>query len=197
MTLPNRLLLWLIPGLLSVTPVLPGSFFSPLPVLAQLPTNSASKAEADQLLQQGLQQYKNSQFPAALQSAEKALQIYRELKNRPGEGATLVIVGGTYSSLGDYAKAIDYLQQGLTIVQEAKSRQFEEIALNSLGSAWLQQASQQYQAHQFTVALQSSEKALQIFREIENRPGEGATLVIMGGTYSSLGDYAKAIGLTH
>ncbi|HEY9605770.1 MAG TPA: CHAT domain-containing protein [Allocoleopsis sp.] len=156
-------------------------------------SSDARKAEADRLLQQGLQQYQTSQFTVALQSSEKALQIYREIKNRPGEGAALVIMGGTYASLGDYAKAIDYLQQGLAIVQAVKSRQFEEIALGSLGSAWLQQGLQQYKNSQFPAALQSSEKALQIFRELENRPAEGAALVIVGGTYASLSDYAKAI----
>src|SRR4028118_1460894 len=48
---------------------------SQLPVVAQ--AIDARKTEADRLMQQGLQQYKTDQFPAALNSWQQALQIYR------------------------------------------------------------------------------------------------------------------------
>jgi hypothetical protein len=54
------------------------------PVVAQ--TSDARKAEADRLLEQGLQQHQASQFQAAIQSGQQALVIYRELKDRNGEG---------------------------------------------------------------------------------------------------------------
>lgn len=47
-----------------MAPLLPTAY-SPLPVLAQSPTDAASKAEADRLLEQGIQQYRTSQFDAA------------------------------------------------------------------------------------------------------------------------------------
>lgn len=54
--------------------------YSPLPTFAQ--TTDARKAEARRLMQQGIQQHQTSQFQAALNSWQQALQIYRELKNR-------------------------------------------------------------------------------------------------------------------
>ena len=54
-------------------------------VLAQTP--DARKAEANRLLQQGIEQAKTSQFQAALQSWQQALTIYREIKDRQGEDA--------------------------------------------------------------------------------------------------------------
>ena len=74
---------------LSLTAPLLPTAYSPLSVLAQTSTHSASKAEADRLLQQGRQQYRISQFDAAFQSWQKSLQIYRAIKDRLGEGNAL------------------------------------------------------------------------------------------------------------
>ena len=58
---------------------------------------------------------------------------------------------------------------------------------------FLQQGIKQYQNGQFTVALQSWEQALKIYREIKNIQGESAALGNIGLVYNSLGDYPKAI----
>jgi tetratricopeptide (TPR) repeat protein len=71
------------------------------------------KVEAERLLKQGLQQYRASQFAAALQFWQQALTLYRQVNDRRGEGATLGNLGITYDALGNYAKAIEYHQQAL------------------------------------------------------------------------------------
>jgi tetratricopeptide (TPR) repeat protein len=86
-----------------------------LRVLAQTP--EAQKAQADSLLDQGIEQAQKSQFQAALLSYEQALQIYREIKDRALEGSVLRNLGNAYQSLGDYQKAIDFHQQSLAIRQ--------------------------------------------------------------------------------
>lgn len=103
-------------------------------VLAQTPKDR--KAEADQLLQQGIEQFQTSQFEAALQSWQQALIIYREIKDRLGEGNALGNLGLAYYSLGDYAKAIEYQQQRLAIAREIKDRLGEGQSLNNLGVAF-------------------------------------------------------------
>ncbi|HBE34372.1 MAG TPA: Fis family transcriptional regulator, partial [Cyanobacteria bacterium UBA11368] len=92
-------------------------------VLAQ--TTAERKAQADRLLEQGIQQFQTSQFRAALQSWEQALTIYREIKDRKGEGTALGNLGIAYDSLGDYQKAIDYQQQRLAIAREIGDHQGE------------------------------------------------------------------------
>ena len=59
------------------------------------------KAEADRFLQQGIQQYQVSQFEAALQSWQQSLKLYREIKDRRGEGQSLGNLGLAYLSLGN------------------------------------------------------------------------------------------------
>ncbi|MEG5015691.1 MULTISPECIES: CHAT domain-containing tetratricopeptide repeat protein [unclassified Microcoleus] len=159
----------------------PDSLF---PAIAQ--TTDARQVEADRLFQQGLQQYQTSQFQAALNSWQQALQIYRALQNRQREGNALVNLGTAYSSLGNYAKAVEYTQQGLAMAREIKNRQVEDIALGNLGNAYLALG-------EYAKAIEYSQQYLAIARELKDREREGAALVNLGVAYRSLGNYVKAI----
>ncbi len=149
-------------------------------------TTDARKAEADRLLDQGYQQYQISQFEAALQSWEQALTIYREIKDRLGEGKSLGNLGSAYDSLGDYAKAIDYHQQSLAIAREIKDRLGEGKTLGNLGSAY-------YVLGDYAKAIDYQQQYLAIAWAIKDRSGEGKALGSLGVAYYALGDYAKAI----
>jgi CHAT domain-containing protein len=178
----SRFLLPLVFCLLSV-----GFYIAPhssLPVVAQ--TTDARQAEADRLLQQGKQQYQTSQLRAALNSWEQALQIYRAIKNRQGEGQALGNLGLAYHSLGNYAKALEYGQQYLAIAREIKDRLGEGKALGILGLAY-------HSLGDYAKAIEYAQQYLAIAREIKDRLGEGKALGILGLAYHSLGDYAKAI----
>jgi CHAT domain-containing protein/Flp pilus assembly protein TadD len=155
-----------------------------LRVLAQTP--QARKAEADRLFNQGKQQYKTSQFEAALQSWQQALIIYREIKDRQGEGVALGNLGIAYHALGDYPKAIEYHSKSLAIAREIKDRLGEGNALGNLGIA--------YRAlGDYPKAIEYHSSCLAIAREIKNRLGEGGALGNLGNAYYALGDYPKAI----
>ncbi|MEG4026482.1 CHAT domain-containing protein [Microcoleus sp. S13C4] len=145
-----------------------------------------SKTQADRLMQQGLQQYQTRQFPAALNSWQQALQIYRALKNRQGEGNALGNLGAAYRSLGNYAKAIEYMQQQLAIAREIRDRQNEGVALGNLGGTYGSLGND-------AKAIEYSQQQLAIAREIKDREGEGAALGNLGAAYGSLGNNTKAI----
>jgi CHAT domain-containing protein len=166
----------------------PDSLF---PAIAQ--TSDAREAEADRLMQQGLQQYQTRQFAAALNSWQQALQIYRTLKNRPGEVRALTNFGTIYNSLsnyynsvGNYAKAIEYAQQSLAIAREIKDRPGEGRALGNLEAAYNSLGN-------YTKAIEYIQQSLAIVREIKHRQGEGVALGNLGGAYLYLSNYAKAI----
>ncbi|BAY26273.1 TPR repeat-containing protein [Calothrix sp. NIES-2100] len=166
------------------------SFSSNLPiftasqVLAQ--TANDRKAEADRLLNQGIEQAQTSQFEAAIQSWEKALIIYREIKDRKSEGSALNNLGNVYKSLGDYPKAIDYLQQSLAIAREIKDRLGEGRSLGNIGSVYSSLGD-------YTKAIDYQQQSLAILREKKDRKSEGQLLGNLGLTYRYLGDYPKAI----
>jgi CHAT domain-containing protein len=131
-------------GLVALITLLTATVLTPFPLKLPAPlkvlqplaqTPDTRKVEADRLLQQATEQYQTSQFEAAKQSWQQALTIYREIKNRQGEGVALGNLGGAYFALGDFTRAIEYQQQDLAIAREIKYRQSEGVALNNLGSA--------------------------------------------------------------
>ena len=168
--------------------LLPFTFYllpsSPRTAVAQ--TNDARQAAADRLLQQGIQQYQTSQFQAALNSWQQALQIYRAIKNRHKEGWALGNLGAAYSSLGNYDKAIEYSQQRLVIAREIKDRNGEVQALSNLGADYLGLRNN-------AKAVEYLQQHLAITRELKDRRGEGWALGNLGIAYRFLGNNAKAI----
>ncbi len=66
-------------------------------VLAQ--TTDTRKTAAQRLLNQGTKQFQSHQFEATKQSWQQALFIYRELKDRSGEGKVLNNLGLLYKEL--------------------------------------------------------------------------------------------------
>jgi CHAT domain-containing protein len=146
----------------------------------------ALKAEADRVLEQGIQQFKISQFREALQSGEQALTIYREIGDREGEANSLGNLGNAYHSLGQYQKAIDFYQQSLEIERKIGDRLGESISLGNLGAAY--DSLGQYQK-----AIDFHQQSLKIKREIGYRLGEANSLGSLGNAYDSLGQYQKAI----
>jgi CHAT domain-containing protein len=159
----------------------------PFPItqaLAQTP--NARQAEATRLFQQGIEQFQTSQFKVALQSWQQALSLYREIKDRQGEGASLGNLGNAYLYLGDYAKAIDYQQQHLAIAREIKDRLGEGNSLGNLGIAY-------FSLGDYANAIEYHQQRLAIAKSIKDRLGEGQSLGNLGIAYRSLGDYAKAI----
>ncbi|MEP6579419.1 CHAT domain-containing protein [Microcoleus vaginatus GB2-A3] len=169
--------------------LLPNSQFKIINSQALAQTQAQRKAEADRLLDQGIQQLQTSQFQAALQSSQQALIIYREIKDRKGEGRALGNLGNAYRNLSDYPKAIEYAQQSLAIAREIKDRQSEGGALGRLGNAY-------YSLGDYAKAIEYQQQSLAIAREIKDRYSEGGALGSLGNAYYSLGDYAKAIEYT-
>ena len=105
--------------------------------VAQTSVVDDRKVEADRLLQQGIQQFQISQFEAAFPFWQQALTLYREIKDRQGEGKSLNALGNTYLVLGNYSKAIEFHEQSLAISREIKDRSGEGKALGNQGSAYL------------------------------------------------------------
>ncbi len=157
---------------------------SSLPTIAQ--TMDTRQAEGDRLLQQGFQQIQTSQFPAALNSFQQALQIYRALKNRQRESAALGNLGLAYQSLGNHTKAIEYAQQYLAIAREIKDHRGEAMALFILGGAY-------HSLGNYAKAIEYAQQSIAISREIKERLVESSALGNLGSAYASLGNHTKAI----
>ena len=160
------------------------SIFSASPVLAQ--TSESRKAEADHLFQQGDRQYETSQFQAAKQSWRQALEIYREIGDRPGEASSLGNLGNAYASLGDYQQAIGYIQQSLPIFQQLGDHQGEAFSLKYLGNVYLY-------LEKYNEAIVYYKQSLATAQQRGERSLEVTNLFSLGIAYKKLGNYTKAL----
>ncbi|XGV88729.1 MAG: CHAT domain-containing tetratricopeptide repeat protein [Limnothrix sp. BL-A-16] len=168
-----------------------GAIALPLPVnsplhLAQSGPNSPQKPTADRLLQQGIQQYQTSQFRAALQSWEAALEIYRALRSQSGEAAALGNLGNAYDALGQYQRAVEYHEQALALDRQRGNFQGAARSLHNLGNAY--QSLGDYQR-----AITYYEQSLAIKRQLGNQAGLADSLGSLGIAYNQLGQYQRAI----
>jgi tetratricopeptide (TPR) repeat protein len=98
----------------------------------------------------------------------------------------LNILGNSYYILGDYRRAMDYLQQSLTIAQEIQDDLGQENALVNLGKL--------YQVlGDYSKAIDCHQHSLAIAQEIGDLSGKAQVLTNLGSVYASLGDYSKTI----
>jgi CHAT domain-containing protein len=146
----------------------------------------ARKAEADQLLKKGNEQLNANQSEAAKQSFEQALAIYREIKERAGEGQALKNLGNTYYSLENYAKAIEYAQGALEVARAISDRDLETRALLNLGLAEREQGN-------LVNAIAHYQQSLKIAQSLTNREVEWKALYNLGKAYRDQKDYKTAI----
>jgi CHAT domain-containing protein/tetratricopeptide (TPR) repeat protein len=155
-------------------------------VLAQTQSNTQRKAEADRLLEQGIQQEETGQMKAAFLSYEQALQIYRQIKDRRGEGQALGNLGIAYHIQGNYQKAIEFHQQSLVIFQQIGDKAGASRSLGNLGVAY--NALGKYQK-----AIEFHQQRLAVAKEIGDKAGVASALGNLGVVYFQLGEYQKAI----
>ncbi|WP_277880709.1 tetratricopeptide repeat protein [Aulosira sp. FACHB-615] len=154
--------------------------------LAQTATISDSKAEGDKLFEEGVQQFRRGEYPKALQTYQRVLEIRRKLGDKVGIGQTLNNIGQVYNGLLQQEKALEVLQQALTIRREIKDRAGEGETLDNIGGVYLALFKEEE-------ALKTLQQALEIRREVKDKAGEAVTLSRMGLTYSFLKQQDKGL----
>ncbi len=117
---------------------------------------------------------------------DQALEIFREIKYRKGEGVVLGNLGIAYKDMGGAQKAIKLFEQALKISREIEDRRGEGNHLGNLGLAY-------YVLSEPRKAIEHHEQALAIIREVGDKRAEGAILGNLGLAYSDLGEHHKAI----
>ncbi len=159
-----------------------------LRAFAQTPTSENRKAEADKLFQEGVQQYRRGEYPKALQTYNRVLEMRRQLEDKAGVGQTLNNIGQVYNGLVQQEKALEVLQQALLIRKEIKARVGEGETLDNIGGVYLALFKDEE-------ALKTLQQALEIRREVKDKAGEAVTLSRLGLTYSYLKQQDKGLKL--
>jgi CHAT domain-containing protein/Tfp pilus assembly protein PilF len=189
--------------LLSLTsPLLPLTLkFEPLVVQAQ--TLEQQEPGAEQWFLEVYQLWLKGDYPATLEKLQQDLARFRKEGDRAREGAVLACIGIVYRSMGQYTQALEYSQKSLAILREvgklpngdslrdssasrSTARTWEGRTLFNIGLVY-------GQLGQYSQALEYSQQALAINREVGDRLWEGRTLNSLGIISDSLGQYAKAL----
>ena len=112
--------------------------------------SEANDRTADQLLQQGIDQFDAGQLDTAFQTWQQSLQRYRQISDRKGEGEALRYIGRVYYFRKALPQALQNFQQSLAIAREVKNLQGEGKTLSNLGVVY--------------AALNEADKAIEHYR---------------------------------
>jgi tetratricopeptide (TPR) repeat protein len=124
-------------------------------------------------------------YPAGVEARDKALNLYRDFRNRQGEANVLVEVGASRQLTGDYPGAVQALDRALDISRSLGDRLGQANALRNLG--FLLQATGDYSG-----AFGALDQALGLCRSLGDRQGEAQTLDRLGVVRQLTGDLPGA-----
>ncbi|MEM8809881.1 MAG: CHAT domain-containing protein [Cyanobacteria bacterium P01_G01_bin.38] len=157
-------------------------------ILSEASNSDPQQAEAARLLVQGVQQFQNSQYPAALETLQQALAMFQAIENRQGEVDTLYTLSVVYRTLSQYQTALEVSQQALEIAREINYPQGEASALSGLGLAY-------YTLGQYSQAISFHQQHLDLARATGERLDEAAAFSNLGLVHDAIGQYSQALDL--
>jgi CHAT domain-containing protein/predicted negative regulator of RcsB-dependent stress response len=138
--------------------------------------------EAQRLRRQGTAESKAQ----AIEKAESALDLWREIGDAREEGYTLCTLGRTYKALGKLPEAIQYLDQSLTRLKEIQDVPGQAFVLNEMGAANRDLGNP-------LQALEDYDHALELRNSIGDQWGQAQLHNNIGYVYSNIGQQQKAI----
>lgn len=141
--------------------------------------------QADQLLQQGNQQYQAGRLEDAFKAWQAARSQYQQLQDRQGEASALAKIGSAYAMTERYWEATATLEALLPIAQALNLTRIEAEAQGNLGLAYGSLGN-------YSQALNAHRKAGKLLRALGDRQGLGQVLLNIGNTFEVVGDYDNA-----
>jgi CHAT domain-containing protein len=166
------------PGLATI---LANSPNSPLPTPhSQLPTDP---------LQQGKASYQTGKFTDAVQSLTQAVQIYESQGNRLNQAIALNYLSLAEQKLGKWDKATSAISNAFKLLNQSKQNNHDAkriwaLTYNTQGSLQLAQG-------KADVAVESWEKAADIYAQIGDKAGRVGALINQTMALQSLGLYGR------
>jgi len=117
---------------------------------------------------------------------QRALDLYRQLDDRSGEGYSHLALARLHEYLDQYQQAVDEARQALALFRESDDCVGLAKALNATG--WCEAHLKDYRG-----ALNRCTEALHLYRLVSDRRGEATTCDTLGFVHHHLGDHSRAI----
>lgn len=143
------------------------------------------RAEAEALTNLGDVERATRNYPAAATSLSKAIQLYRNLLDRPGEAAALTELGAALYLTGENDAAAEHLARALELYRDLGDQLGEAVALSRLGNV-------QLVTGDYPAAASGLSRAFELYRHLGDRLGEAHALNDLGAVRHAMGDYRAA-----
>ena len=121
------------------------------------------------------------------EDSKKALALWRELKDRAGEGRVLSLLGSSAYRQNQFPQAIDHCEKALAISRVLGNESMEAAALQVLVNV-------QTRTGQAAKAVTNAERVLAIRRAVKDGAGEASALVALGYAHFALTHHEIALG---
>ncbi len=155
-------------------------------------SQAESSDDANKLVNQYMQLYKEGRYPEAIPIAEKAFAIREKTlgPNHPDTAESLNNLASLYENMGDYAKAVPLYKRALAIVEQSLGPEHSIVAypLNNLAVLYIKMGEYEKAELLCKRALAIREQSLG-----PDHPGTATTLNNLALLYDAMGDYAKAV----
>lgn len=133
----------------------------------------------------GKVKWQMSDYPSAIQYAEKAHQAAEQIGDQQSRADSLRIQGQVLTDKGDFPLAIDYFQQSLAIYRELGDQQGIADNLLTLGIVT-------YNQGEIPLAIDCYQQSLTIYRELGDQVGIANNLGNLGNVAESQKDFTAA-----
>jgi tetratricopeptide (TPR) repeat protein/transcriptional regulator with XRE-family HTH domain len=125
-------------------------------------------------------------YPAALESLEQALGLYRDLDDQRGQANALSTLGRVQRLNSDYQAAVRTLEQALGLYRDLDDRLGQASVLSAMGEL-------SYVAGDFPASVRALEQALGVCRDLDDRHGQASALSRLGNVRRLMGDFPGAV----
>jgi class 3 adenylate cyclase/tetratricopeptide (TPR) repeat protein len=146
----------------------------------------SKKGEAQAYRFAGINLYRLSDYPRALDSHQKAAALFEASVDKPGMAANLNNIGNIYLAQSDFPKALEYYKKALPINESIGNKQEQANNLNNIGNIYFNNAD-------YPQALVYYQKILPVFQILGNKSSEALCLGNIGAVYERLGDFPQAL----
>lgn len=144
---------------------------------------------ADRLFEQGIVQGQQGSLNQAITSWLQALEIYRRIGDTEAQAQTYSYLGLTYAKLGRSTEAEDALRRRVAIARDNQDFQGQVYGLNNVGAYLLRRRAAPQAGRAFA-------DALQIARDVTDRPGQSVSLSNLSLAASGVGNDELAVNLS-
>jgi len=142
-------------------------------------------AEANALTDLGTMQQVTGEYPAAVATLERAIELHRGFDDPVGEANALNRLGVVQYLMTEYPAAGSSLSRALELYRGTEDRRGEANALTDIGVV-------QYITGDYPAAIASRTRALELYRGLDYQLGEASALADIGVVQRVTGDFSEA-----